>query len=541
MIKLLIVDDEQEVREGIKESIDWEANGIDVVGEAASGTEALFIINSTFPDIALIDIRMPEMNGLQLMEAIAATHPYIKPIILSGSEDFEYARRGLKLGALDYLLKPCRPKEILDAVLSAKQLLMEENANRDIILRYKENFLPLLKEKYLNTLISSSNLDESLLKKVEYVDFQFILDNILVAVIRCGQTPGLALELKASENLEDTLAAFVRESLQPKYHCECLISGGDIVILANVKADAAAYMNGSFNASTDWTEILAEDPSMKYLGELQAVLQQKLDAPVSIGISNPVSNLAELHNAYGQALQAVDFTFFFGDSPIVLFCQIKNQYNNNKAYPLEMEKQLLNCIKAGEDATAATKVRLFFEALAAAENNKSFILKSYYSLLFSLYQLCLESNIPVENIVKQLNSSDNQYSTIAKLSDTAIGLIQATARSFKGTKVNNKVIDNTLKFINENYSSNISLDTVAKNSFITPSYLSLLFKQVLGINFVDYLHKIRLNKACELLRDPKLRSYEIAYMVGYNDDKYFIQIFKKHLGLTPSQYRDTLL
>lgn len=528
MLKLLIVDDEQEIREGIKYSVDWEKNDIQVVGEAVNGTEALSIINNTFPDIVLLDIRMPEMNGLQLLEALSITHPYIKPIILSGYEDFEYARKGIQFGAFDYLLKPCRPNEILNTVLKAKTSIQTENNRLEVYRKYENDykeFLPVVKTKYLNILLTDSKQDESFLQKLTFLQFDIAFKNLVVAVIRYDpvQSSSLNMSNEDSEQLNNSVAGLAKSIISDEYRCESIEVKDDIVLLINVNPE--------------------KNLSIELIDKVKAEIANSFSITVSIGISNFCPNVSELHIAFQEALHAVEFKFFFGENSTIVFNSIKNQYNNNKSYPIDLERQLLNCIKAMDEKNIPIKLNSFFDALAQVESNKSFIIKSYHALLFSLYQLCIENNNTGEEILSLLSSSDSNYSlsTIDRLKQSMSDLILSTSRRINDNKVSNKLIDSIVKYINENYNKNLSLETVAKNTYITPSYVSLLFKQVLGINFVDYLHKIRLNKACELLRDPKLKSYEIAYMVGYNDDKYFSQIFKKHLGLTPTQYRDNII
>ncbi len=270
MMKLLIADDEEEILLGVKKSIDWASNGILVCGEASNGREALNKIHELSPDILLIDIRMPVLDGLHLIEILNSENNPVKSIILSGYDNFSYAQKALKLGAADYLLKPCMPSEILNTVLKVKALIEKENV--------KENMYKKLKDQ----------LKENVLQSEE----------------------------------------------QPEL-----------------------------------TEF-----------------KDKIDSK----------------------------------------------------------------------------------------------------------------------------------------------------------KITNKIIQLSVIFIQHNYYKDLNLEAIAKEVYITPSYLSLLFKQELNINFVDYLNKVRVEKACKLLKDIRLKVYDIAARVGYNDTKYFCKVFKKNTGVTPSQYRKNL-
>lgn len=528
MIKLLIVDDEQEIREGIKYSTVWEENDIQVIGEASNGSEALEIINKTFPDIIIMDIRMPEMNGLQLLEALSNTHPYIKSIILSGYEDFDYARKGLQFGALDYLLKPCRPIELVSSILKAKSFIENENAKKEILQKYQKDyneFLPMIKNKYLRNFITENKNDSSMPHMLNFLHFEISMKNLKVVLIRLDSYLNVSQNLNTqdTELLKSTVINISKEIMSKEYPCEIFEENDDVVLLINIEEN--------------------DELPLTLISILKNSIKQNLKLTVSVGISNFCYTIIKLHTAYKQALQAVDFKFFFGEDSIINYSDIKGLYNYNKSYPLAKEKQLLNCIKAGDEKALLSKLDSFFETQKGFEANIGFIKKSSLALLFSVYHLCLENNVPGDEILEHIDSLDklNNFSTMNHLKQYIYTIILASSRQINNNKINNKLIENIIKYINENYRENINLETVAKNVFITPPYVSILFKQVLGIHFVDYLHKIRLNKACELLRDPKLKSYEIAYMVGYNDDKYFSQIFKKHFGLTPIQYRANII
>jgi two-component system response regulator YesN len=529
MIKLLVIDDEQDIREGLKCSIDWEENDILIVGDASNGLEALDIINNTFPDIILVDIRMPLMNGLQLIESISSTHPYIKAIIISGYDDFIYAKKALSLGAVDYLLKPCRPDEILSSVLKTKAFVEKERQQKEIISLYKSGFYvsePFIKSRYLTSLLKGDGIkDELLINKFEFLNLQISKYAFRVMILRLDSYASLLEKAKPSDIdlIKFATMNIAEEIIRSKYNCEVFEYNDDIVIILNIEKNK---------------QICPE-----LINNIKAEINRTIKQTVSIGISNFCNEIIMLQQFYKEALVAVEHRFFLGENSTIYFCNIKNTYTDSQSYPLDLEKQIIGAIKSDNKKEVQAYFENFFKFIMDKDFNKQFILKSCMSLLFSIYHLALENGVEGNEILKEIDTLEelSRFGTLDHLKKKICDIVLLVFGKINQDKIGNKFVQSAIDYINENYSKNIDLETVAKNIYISSSYVSTLFKQVIGINFVDYLHTVRLNKACELLKDSKLKAYEVAYMVGYNDDKYFSQIFKKHLGLTPSQYRDSLI
>lgn len=277
MIKLLIADDEEEIRKGIRHQIDWLANGVEVCGEAEDGTQTLQSIVEQQPDIVLIDIRMPEMSGLEVAEAIRQRRYNVKSIILSGYDDFSFAQQAMKLGVSEYLLKPCLPSDILSTVLKVTSEIRRDRAEKE---------------------------------------------------------------------RQQKLQAKLDESLQ--------------------------------------------------------LLRQKGFAERLRGEADPASDM------------------------------LQRKKNGNKS------------------------------------------------------------------------------------------------------------IDQAIRFIRDNYDKELNLELISSRLFMNANYFCLLFKQHVGVNFIDYVHQVRIEKACEILRAYPYKTYEVAAKVGYTNEKYFCRIFKRLTGMTPTQYRDTV-
>jgi len=239
MIKLMLADDEIEIRQGIRDMIDWQAHGIYVCGEAGNGKEAISQVEKLGPQIILVDIGMPIINGLELIEYLSINNPSIKTIIVSGYDDFTYAQKALKLGASDYLLKPCRPQEILQTVLKLADQIKNENKKVDNLNKLKtqlrESF-PLLKEKFLLRLLKEQNKYlGSVEEKAEFFKLNIELTCVKVLLISIDNYSSLVKEL-GNEDVE--LYKFAVKNISEEiignhYRCEVFGVDDDIAIVLN--------------------------------------------------------------------------------------------------------------------------------------------------------------------------------------------------------------------------------------------------------------------------------------------------------------------
>ncbi len=528
MVRLFVVDDETEIRKNVIKKIDWEANDIQICGEASNGKEAIEFLKEASPDILIVDIRMPIMDGLELTEYLSKHNPNLKVIILSGYDDFTYAQRALKFGAFDYLLKPSRAQEILEAVKKAKINIENE--------RYQENTLhstklqlseaiPMVKEKFLTQLIYKKVLD------LDNIDERF---NILGITLNSNNLVALIIHISdfmiciknttedSVNSLKYKIKNIMKETLSSTCNYEVIEDSDDFILLLN-------------------------DPGNKHLLPLISTLKEKMNeylhSDITIGIGRPKEDITNLYLSFHEATEALKASFFLGSNLIISFDDIENIYKSNISYPVETEKKILECLKPTNSIDdLETQFNEFFHSLNIGNIPKDYIIKACISLLLSVNKHCIERNIDTDIILGNgLSYLDDIYSlqNIDELKDKIWDILTCVRNNVTSNKSTNRLVSIATKYIKENYMNEISLEIIASKLYVTPSYLSMLFKNTLEMNFVDYLNKIRVEKACELLKDIRYKTYEVADLVGYNDVKYFCYIFKKVTGLTTSQYRNT--
>lgn len=530
MIHLMLVDDEERARTGIRTLIDWEAHGIRISAEAWDGAEALECLLTVPVDIVITDIRMPVMDGLALMERLSAEYPAVRRIIMSGYDDFAYAQKALAFGACEYLLKPSRTQEILEAVLKQADSIREERKRKELMERLSAGFresYPLLKEKTLSRLTLSEHPPyERLLANLRMngVTFSHLLFGVVILEIDNFSSLQQRYSNEDLELFKYALKNIAEESLSPGMHCAAFEHEDHIAVIVNTAEleDAAALI--------PWMETL------------QTNIAEHLKFTASVGIGSLEPGIEHLRASYKEAAAALERRYFTGQKKIVTHLEA-DEALDQISYPLSEEKAILHAVASGNKEETCLRLEQFNRALKPESTSKEHVLKSALALVFALYRFCIERNINTGEVFGQdltRLSRIMSQSSLEAISDSLLDFLNKVREELDEKKNSNKLLQAAVDYMKQNYMKDISRETVAREVFITPGYLSMLFKQEMKTNFLEVLHQIRTEKASELLGDRSLKISDIAYQVGYNDEKYFFQVYKKYRGMTPSQYRNTL-
>jgi len=529
MTKLLIADDEPEVIEGISTLVDWENNGVKIVGCATNGEDALEKIRELCPDIVLIDIKMPKLDGLQVIENAKKEGYIFESIILSGYDDFYFAQKALELRSLNYLLKPCKPKEVLDAVLKAKNVLEKEREKEALINRFIEYYnetLPILKERILNEVIFGIRNKEEIEKLFERYNIKLPSGKYCIALAKFD-----------TENATDTYPSSPVKQEAYTLACINLIQKE----LEDLRAEVFRGRNEIvilINSDFEFERKMMDD----ILTKVKKIVDERLGLKLYFGVSRWIDKIEKINSCYEQALNALELKFFADDIEILYYDDICLN-KNTLLYPIDEEKAIINSLLLCQKDTIKDKVENFINSLYAINTfNKWFIKTAVLALLGSIIKVCHEKCVDLNDVVNS-KVFENILKTEKKdlLKASLLSFLNAAVDKIEQSENKNLIVKAAINFIEKNYNKNITLESVAKEVYVTPAYLSILFKRELKINFVDYLHKIRIQKAQELLKNQNLKTYQVANMVGFTDEKYFSQLFKKYTGLTPTQYRESLL
>ncbi|ACS99574.1 response regulator [Paenibacillus sp. JDR-2] len=532
MYRLLIVDDEERARTGIKMLIDWAAHRIEIVGEARDGAEALEIMEGKGVDILLTDIRMPVMDGLELIQQVSKVHPAVRCIIMSGHDEFAYAQKAMASGVAHYLLKPSRRQEILDLVIKLTEEIAEERRENEKLegLRsgFRESF-PFLKEYALSRLaLTETPPYDRLLNNLMLSDISFPLpffgalivqiDNLHLVQQRFGSVD-IELFKYALKNIAE-------ETFAPLCRCAAFEHNDDVVLLMNAE---------------EWLDAKLLLP---YAEAVQHNAEGYLKFTVSVGIGSFDRDIRHFRPSFQEAEKALNAKFYEGSAKITDYLEAAEEEDfTHTSYPLESEKAVLQAIVKGEEALIRGSLQDFLASLQPESSSKENVSNSIYALYFALYRDCIERNVNVMEVfgsglneIPRMMARSGLEHIVATLTDTALKI----ADQLSARKNGNKLFESILAYVHEHFRLDISRESVAREVYVTPGYISYLFKQQMQTSFIEYLHRIRIEYASRLLKDPSLRISDIAHESGYQDEKYFFQVFKKHTGMTPTQYRNNL-
>ncbi|AEJ20269.1 response regulator [Gracilinema caldarium] len=530
----VIVDDESEIREGIRDTIPWEKLGFAFKGAFSNGKEALEYIELNPPDVLITDINMPFMDGLVLSELVLQRSPGTKVLIISGYDDFEYARKALQLQVHDYIVKPITPSEFKDILRRLKEMLDMERAEEQDIKRLKlqlaEN-LPLIKERFLNQLITGIISDDELFERCKYL--------------------GLSIE-SHTEAFHSIVLDFIRHHGGEAF---------DIDVL-RVKNVIRHHLENCINQSiiTGW-EIFSDDKNRLVLliwgiGKLllyqedlklaEQIYSQLLTLqlpPFGIAVGEVVTDLHVLPKAFQDTVQALQIGQLHGKQGIITYKELGRTENVYKNINPDWPHQIGNAIKTANMA----KVYEAIDGMIVYLKNNNFSLEQYQVLIERLaavmvitfneldineQELFIKGSNPFLEL-SRIKTLDELRSCCSAVAESCIAIIRSRQKNFAELKVME-----ALAYIQQNYSNaELSIQNLCKDLYISTSYFSAIIKNYTGKTFLELLTETRINKAKELLRTTYLKTSEIAEMVGYQDAHYFSISFKKITGKSPSEFR----
>lgn len=524
MYKLFIVDDEIDRIEAIKALIPWSDYKIEVCGEANNGMTAFELIKKLQPDIVISDIRMPIMDGLELFKKLKQENLKIKGIILSGYDDFEYAKKAINLNVIEYLLKPCKPEEILEAVVRASKMVEQELNSKNILESYKVRYDESLSQKrteLLKALVLGKNIKlEDIEKNIQMDNINKKNDKYFVIVIFSIDNKNKITDYKKVEELKSNIITLAKKQFIKETLVEAFENLEDIICIMFI--DKSYYESNA---------LLLNINNVK----------SEIGTSLTVGIGSLVKNIKDINKSYNLAVHALDASFFLGRNIVINLKDINPYTDMAGVYPINEELDIINCLSTGNKEFLTPSVENFYNKLCAGRlPSKRFLQKITISFCSRIYKFSLDKNINVKGIFdSELEIFDKleEFETITELKIYICSVLNNVIDKIKEVSKKNVVIALAVEYITKNYNKEISLEVVSKELYISTGYLSLLFKQEMKVNFIDFISSYRIEKSKELLKDNKLKNYQVARQVGFNDEKYFSQLFKKHTGITPSQYR----
>lgn len=542
MVKMLVVDDEEIIREGICLAGEWAEHGIEVIGSAENGVEALEIIRTNKPDIILTDVVMPEMDGIELSRVIYEEFPDIKIILLSGYNDFQYARSALEFRVSNYLLKPAKLEVLQAEVLKLKtkiEMEAEKRLKDELMVQKLERSLPLLREQYLNQIIYYGAMDqEKVQTEFDYLEIELSTDNTGVMVLQldnCSRKKQYAYKEE-----------YYITKLKLKELCSNVMEYGNKHVIFEDREERTVIL---FNFSYDKTCSDNIELIMKKAEKIQKESRRQLGLSMSAGIGRLQKNANGINEAYKEAVSALEYKFYMGNESVIYIGDVDLPDNFSYYYPQHIESDIIMNVRAGNFMKACELVESFFEELQAEGRYKpeEFLCEGLF-LLNGISRVTLEnerefkSEDSMNAVNIMLKSRDMHFNTLEELKCYILNIVKKITDSINANRQlrNRSLIQNAKDYIKRNIGSDISLIAIANELYISPNYLSFLFKEEAGENFKDYMLKVKMEKAKELLKDMNFTLNQIAVNIGYCDGRYFSHVFKKYSGMSPEEWRENV-
>ncbi|NLM12829.1 MAG: response regulator [Epulopiscium sp.] len=530
LYKILLVDDEEEIRKGIIKKIKWEELGFVVVGEAENGIEALDIIDKTMPDVVITDIRMPFMDGIKLAENIKYRYPTNKVIVLSGFDDFEYAQEAIKLGVIRYILKPINSIEFTELLKEVKHLLDEEIRSKNDIETLKINYkksLPLLKERFLNHWIEDYVSDEFIEENIHLLDFDIDQRNLALAVIRPDELVKKEKDIKNLKNknlLKMAIFNICEEVVQEHNLGTIFMKINEMVVIIPLKENETVKSSSRIAVA---------------LEQIRIAVQKYLDTTVTIGVGNICTNKSMLYKTYASALAALDYTIMLGNNKIIYIDDIEPAQNDIN-FEEGDERELLGSIRIGQKEKIEEAVLKVLAKVEGSQVSLSdyqiYIVEVFSSIMRLIKNMDLDINkIFPDNV--NFFTIINSFRTKEEVKEWLLEVCFKVTEEFSLKRSSSKsdIIERAQKYIDDNYwDAELSAEKLCNYLHISTNYFSALFKKETKLNFTSYLTKVRIEKAKELLRNTDLKAFDIGNKVGYTEGHYFSYVFKKITGLTGS-------
>jgi two-component system response regulator YesN len=544
MYKLMLVEDEEDVREGIIQEIDWSALGYEIVGTAENGKEAVELIERSVPDVVVTDIQMPFMDGMQLSEIIKARYPMTKVIILTGYDEFEYAQKAIKLHIDEYVLKPFSAQELIEVLKKVRDQIDHEISQKENVHILEEHYrksLPVLREVFLASLLTRKLLQTEIEEKAFNYNLELNGNGFVVSVIRIDtyleveetlHSTNSAQSLRYSKDQELKLFALlnIAEEIGHKHELgRVYLHDGQVIVL-------------TVSPSNDRELILKK--TLPVLEEIRQSIDKYLKFTVTIGVGTVSQRITDVHYSYKDAIFALDYRLILGNNRVICIDDVEKRYVEKLRFDELKEHALIRCIKVGSASGMKETVEDLFQGIAdAAVSYKEYQIY-LLEIVTSLLRAAKDSSLDFDEVFGQeFNpfSEINRFTNLQEAKEWMLTLCTSMMNRLASDRqyTYKTLVEQAKEFTLQHYAdSDITIQKVCNHLHISAGYFSSIFKKETKMTFVNYLMHIRMEEAKSLLRTTDLKAFEIADKVGYTDPNYFSFSFRKQVGISPKEYRN---
>lgn len=540
MLKLLIIDDEPDICELIHKLVAWEELGLMSLGSAQNGLDALEIILRQKPDIVITDLRIPGMTGLELIEKVHSMKLPVSFIVISGYREFEYAQQAIRFGVEEYLLKPVNKTDL--------NLVLERLIVKKDTIRQQQGRLEVMRKDIIqkNHVLRINELRQVIADKDHHFNSEFFsFDNgeFLAVIVHASFLHREDIDMDATGNILENISLRILQRFQDG----CFDT-------EHVQSDCNAYllMNYSDDVHPPYRE--RRDILQQLLRECGA---QYPNFRITFAVSEPVFSALDIGGAFDAAEQASTLRLYAGSARVLEYRKLRAQLPDTPVCDISVNdrqqlEQLVETLRKGDALALARSLWARFQSMESFS-------------VYDLFQVTFNTIMRIRRLVvdrglrKEENATEQPLppiltqnyihiclancDTVAQLSETLCMYI-ATEIDHCAELQKQKIstpIRLAQEYIRAHIDRQITLEEAASQAFISPGYLSTLFKEHTGKSFSDYVIEMRMEQAKRLLRQPSLNISEIAQQVGYADARHFSKVFLKIVGVKPTAYRKLYL
>lgn len=539
MIKVFLVEDEYAIREGIKKSVNWEANGYTLVGEAGDGEMAFPKIVKARPDILITDIRMPFMDGLELSRLVKKEIPNIKIVVLSGYDDFNYAKQAISIGVEEYILKPVSGENLLTElgkIADAINVERQDELAKDKYLRDMEEIRTLAKQKFIHDMIDGKlSMQESLEQGRELgIDITAAYYSIVLFQAfpknKAGVPSEEEFDVAEYSGVSEEIYSRIRETVSESPNVYLYEQVGDVLCFLE-KSDSLNDMNQN---------------TQKGIDIIKEIMSTKSDWIYFISIGKPVERIRDVNSSYRDASKRFAEKYMLDESFIFYGGNDNSNVLDIGGIDIKMvsQKTIFHFLRNGTLVEIDDLVSEYFSSLGEeAMESRLFCQYVLMEALISGMAFLDSMNVSREkaaSILGELSDPVRFVDSVDKAKDyiTRILKVLIEYRNQVSDKKYTEIIDKAREFIKAQYKNDeMSLQTVASYVNVSSNHFSAIFRKETGETFIDYLTKVRMDNAKDLLTCTSMKTSEIGFEVGYKDPHYFSYIFKKTIGMSPKEYR----
>lgn len=520
MYNVIVVDDETWICKLIRKIVDWEKIGFNIVANAGDGLTALKLIEEHKPDLVVTDIRMPGLDGLGLIKTVREKKIDVEFVIISGYSDFEYARNALIYDAFAYTLKPLDKDEFEKILYSVKDRITEKHRIKNKL----ESSDTVMLEGELRKIIDNINRDISQKTLNDRFNTNFMEGPFYTVIFK--------QDFFTKERYDDAYQHFLYDT-KKKY----ADNFQEIVYFSGKTKDQTVFIINLKDETQDVNNVMKD--IIRSFDEKD--FSKNFTLTISIG--SRVSSINETGVSYESAANAMKARVILGVGRVISAKEEAGRIVDTKGIiDIRAKKKLSALLDVFDTENAFAEIKTIF---SDAEKKSAVNLLSYhiasYEIIDMLFEIMQKKGVQHKSGISRQQAAMfvDGCRSVKEIENYIALLIKEFQDSYLGERHDNgeKLITEIKRFISENYMININLDDIAKLVCLSPTYVSEIFKRKTGENFSEYLIDYRIEIAKDMLKDIRYKVVDVSQMVGYTDSKYFSRLFKKKVGVNPTDYR----